>query len=78
MAILISISALVDNQQAINSNNDSIINSPAERISEKVYEKAMRALIRKLDLRLIPLLTLLELFSFLNRINIGQYFIFII
>jgi hypothetical protein len=77
MATLISISSLVDNQQTFNSNNDSTTNEPDVRISDEVYEKAMRAVVRKLDKRLIPLLTLLELNSFLNRINIGEYSTFI-
>ena len=78
MATSISISALVDNQQPSNSNSHSIGNEPDVTIAGKFYEKAMRALVRKLDRRLIPLLTLLELNSFLNRINIGRCPIFLI
>ena len=35
-------------------------------------ERAMKALLRKIDLRLIPLLILLNFFTFLDRINIGN------
>ena len=76
MATLISIRSLVDNKQTFNNNNKSTINTHNVVISGEVYEKAICALVRKLDKRLIPLLTLLELNSFLNRINIGEYFTF--
>jgi len=35
-------------------------------------ERATNTLLRKIDSRLIPLITLLFFFAFLNRINIGN------
>jgi hypothetical protein len=78
MATLISINALVDNPQTSNRNNDLAGDESDVIISDYAYDKAMHVLVRKLDRRLIPLLTLLELNSFLNRINIGRRPIFLI
>jgi hypothetical protein len=38
----------------------------------QLNERAREALLRKIDLRLMSLLTLLNFFSFLDRINIGN------
>ena len=41
-------------------------------IQSEVNQRTINNLIRKIDVRLMPLLTLLFFFSFLNRINIGD------
>ena len=45
-----------------------------ENDEKQFYRDAIHRLIRKLDLRLLPFLLLLELSSFINRVNIGMCF----
>lgn len=71
MSNTITISAMINQQEWVNNNREPICNGEAITIPPKLYQKAIRLLIWKLDKRLIPFLTLLELFSFLNRVNIG-------
>jgi hypothetical protein len=47
------------------------INSVTRNEQTDLDKRATKALLRKIDLRLMPLLTLLYFFSFLDRINIG-------
>ncbi len=47
------------------------VNSVVSNQQTQLDERAMNALLRKIDLRLMPLLVLLNFFSFLERINIG-------
>jgi hypothetical protein len=39
---------------------------------ERFYGIAIRRLVRKLDLRLLPFLIFLEISSFINRVSIGM------
>jgi Zn-finger domain-containing protein len=54
------------------------VESPPARINESVSEdstldeKRERLLIRKIDYHILPLVVLLYLFSFLDRVNIGN------
>ncbi len=73
MATLITISAIVDTQQYVAHDTTSMHSENNVTVPEKMYQKAIRAVLWKLDKRLIPFLTLLELLSFLNRINIGEH-----
>ena len=49
----------------------TLIDSVERTHQNELNEHAIKSVIRKVDLRLIPLLTLLYFFSFLDRINIG-------
>ena len=46
-------------------------NSVTINQSREIDERSTKALLRIIDLRLMPLLTLLYIFSYLDRINIG-------
>lgn len=48
-----------------------LINSVESTQQNELDEHAMKSVLRKVDIRLMPLLTLLYFFSFLDRINIG-------
>ncbi|CAF1130405.1 unnamed protein product [Rotaria sordida] len=72
MDTIITLSTTVDNRKSNDHQTTSMYNGNNVTISDKMYQKAIRALLWKLDKRLIPFLTILELFSFLNRINIGN------
>ncbi|CAF4485283.1 unnamed protein product, partial [Rotaria sp. Silwood2] len=72
MDTIITISAIVDSRQPADSDETSIPRGNHAAIPNKMNQKAIHALLWKLDKCLIPFLTLLELFSFLNRINIGN------
>lgn len=61
------ISQNIADNSTVSTNNENHV-----EVSNKMHKKAVRALLWKLDKRLIPFLTLLELGSFLNRINIGK------
>ena len=73
MDSITTISASVDSRQPADSNRSLVHCESHAAIPDDMYHKAIRALLWKLDKHLIPFLTLLELFSFLNRINIGKY-----
>ena len=47
------------------------VNSVVHSEESELDKRAMNALIRKIDLRLIPLLILLSVINFVDRINIG-------
>ncbi|CAF1045195.1 unnamed protein product [Rotaria sordida] len=72
MNTIVTISTTIDNRKSNDHQTTSMYNGNNVTISDKMYQKAIRALLWKLDKRLIPFLTILELFSFLNRINIGN------
>ena len=72
MDAVVTISAIVGNQQDATHETTSIHSGNTVTIPDQMYQKATRAVLWKLDKRLIPLLTFLELLSFLNRINIGK------
>jgi hypothetical protein len=48
------------------------MNSVVTNEQAEFDKRAMNVLLRKIDLRLMPLLILLFLFSFLDRLNIGN------
>jgi hypothetical protein len=48
------------------------INSVVRNQETDLDKRTRNAILRKIDLRLMPLLTLLYSFSFLDRINIGN------
>lgn len=73
MDTVATISATVGNQQGATHEATPIHSGNTVTIPDRIYQKATRAVLWKLDKRLIPLLTFLELLSFLNRINIGKY-----
>ncbi len=54
----------------ITMDNIPIIDQKTQQQFEKI---ATRRLIRKLDIRIIPFMCLLEMGSYLNRISIGRY-----
>lgn len=57
--------------QPVNSELNVIQIITLEDIKNR-QEKAIRRLIRKLDLRLIPFLALLQFFSYIHQISIGK------
>ncbi|CAF3715232.1 unnamed protein product, partial [Adineta steineri] len=62
-------SAELHTVQTTNVQQDDIIKTDQYKISDDPNDKK---LLRKLDLHLIPTMTLLYLLSFLDRVNIGQ------
>jgi hypothetical protein len=50
----------------------STVNLVVRNQQAELDKRAINALLRKIDLRLMPLLTLLYFFNYLARINIGN------
>ena len=55
-------------QDTLSTPVNSVINNQVVQLNER----ATKALLRKIDLRLIPLLILLSVSNFIDRINIGM------
>jgi hypothetical protein len=45
-----------------------------QKAREQFEKKAIRRLIRKLDLRIVPFIFVLEMGAYINRVSIGRYF----